>query len=71
MNFWAGMEFSRKLISKNWFSFLGFAFVLVLLNLAGVLLLGVGLVVTIPISACVIATAYADIVGLPPCSSDF
>ena len=71
MNFWDGMEFSRKLISKNWFSFLGFAFVLVLLNLAGVLLLGVGLLVTIPISACAIAAAYADIVGLPPSSSDF
>jgi hypothetical protein len=71
MNFWDGMEFSRKLISKNWFSFLGFAFVLVLLNLAGVLLLGVGLLVTIPISACAIAAAYADIVGLPPSSADF
>ncbi|MBW4425303.1 MAG: glycerophosphoryl diester phosphodiesterase membrane domain-containing protein [Nostoc desertorum CM1-VF14] len=71
MNFWAGMEFSRKLISKNWFSFLNFAFVLVLLNLAGILLLGVGLLVTIPISACAIAAAYADIVGLPLSSSDF
>ncbi|MBD1852807.1 hypothetical protein H6F87_22885 [Cyanobacteria bacterium FACHB-502] len=71
MNFWVGMEFSRKLISKNWFSFLGFAFALVLLNLAGVLLLGGGLLVTIPISACAIAAAYADIVGLTPSSSDF
>lgn len=71
MNFWDGMEFSRKLISKNWFSFFGFAFVLVLLNLAGVLLLGVGLLVTIPISTCAIAAAYADIVGLSPSSADF
>ncbi|MBD1933734.1 MULTISPECIES: glycerophosphoryl diester phosphodiesterase membrane domain-containing protein [Cyanophyceae] len=71
MNFWDGMEFSRKLISKHWFSFFGFAFVLVLLNLAGVLLLGVGLLVTIPLSVCAIAAAYADIVGLTPSSSDF
>ncbi|MBD2034243.1 glycerophosphoryl diester phosphodiesterase membrane domain-containing protein [Leptolyngbya sp. FACHB-321] len=70
MNFWAGMELSRKLISKQWFSFLGFALVLVLLNLAGVLLLGVGLLVTIPLSACAIAAAYADIVGLPASSAD-
>ncbi|MBD2002060.1 MULTISPECIES: hypothetical protein [Cyanophyceae] len=71
MSFWDGMELSRKLISKQWFSFLGFALVLVLLNLAGVLLLGVGLLVTIPISTCAIAAAYADIVGLQPSSADF
>jgi uncharacterized membrane protein len=71
MNFWDGMEFSRKLISKHWFSFFGFAFVLVLLNLAGALLLGFGLLVTIPLSVCAIAAAYADIVGLPPSSADF
>ncbi|MBD2072581.1 hypothetical protein H6F86_01505 [Phormidium sp. FACHB-592] len=71
MNFWDGMEFSRKLISKNWFSFFGFAFVLVLLNLAGALLLGIGLLVTIPLSVCAIAAAYADIIGLPSSTSDF
>ncbi|MEP0950060.1 MULTISPECIES: hypothetical protein [Cyanophyceae] len=71
MNFWVGMEFSRKLVSKNWLSFLSFSFVLLLLNLAGVLLLGVGLLVTIPVSACAIAAAYEDIVGLAPSSSDF
>ncbi len=71
MNFWDAMEFSRKLISKNWFSFFGFAFVLVLLNLAGALLLGVGLLVTIPLSVGAIAAAYADIVGLPAATSDF
>jgi len=71
MNFWDAMEFSRKLISKNWFSFFGFAFVLVLVNLAGGLLLGVGLLVTIPLSVCAIAAAYADIVGLPPSSANF
>jgi uncharacterized membrane protein len=71
MSFWDGMELSRKLISKQWFSFLGFALVLILLNLAGVLLLGVGLLVTIPISTCALAAAYADIVGLTSSSADF
>lgn len=70
MNFWDAMEFSRKLISKNWFSFFGFAFVLVLINFAGALLLGLGLLVTIPLSVGAIAAAYADIVGLPSTSSD-
>ena len=70
MNFWDAMEFSRKLISKNWFSFFGFVLVLVLINFAGALLLGLGLLVTIPLSVGAIAAAYADIVGLPA-SSDF
>ncbi|GAB4323972.1 MAG: hypothetical protein OHK0047_08120 [Leptolyngbyaceae cyanobacterium] len=64
MDFWTAMEASRKLITKNWFSFFGFALVLFLMNVAGALLLGVGLLVSIPLSFCAIAAAYADIVGL-------
>ena len=37
----------------------------VLLNLAGALLLGVGLLVTIPLSFCAVTVAYAEIFGLP------
>ncbi len=64
MHFWQAMEISRKLISKNWFSFFGFILLLALLNFAGALLLLVGLLVTIPWTMCALAAAYADIVGL-------
>lgn len=64
MNFWSAMETSRQLISKRWFSFLILSFALGLLVLAGFLLLGVGALVTIPLSTCVLAAAYEDIVGL-------
>lgn len=64
MDFWSAMEASRKLITKNWFSFFGFVLVLFLINVVGALLLGVGLLVTIPLSVCATAAAYADIVGL-------
>lgn len=64
-DFWEAMESSRKVISKNWFSMFGFLFVLFLLNLVGALLLGVGLLFTIPLSYCAIAVAFDDIVGLP------
>lgn len=64
MDFWSAMEASRKLITKNWFSFFGFSLLLFLINLGGALLLGVGLLVTIPLSACAVAAAYADIVGV-------
>lgn len=70
MNFWDAMELSRKLISKNWFAFFGFVLVLGLINIAGALVFGLGLLVTIPLSVGAIAAAYADIVGLPPATTD-
>ncbi|MBO1349397.1 MAG: hypothetical protein EBE86_019315 [Hormoscilla sp. GUM202] len=57
MDFWQGMETSRKIVTKEWFSFLGLALILALINLGGLLLLGLGLLVTIPLSYCVIALA--------------
>lgn len=64
MSFWNAMETSRRLITKKWFSFLGLVAVLVLLNLLGAILLGVGLLVTLPLTGCIIVAAYEDIVGL-------
>ncbi len=69
MNFWDAMEVSRKVITKNWFAFFGFVLVIVLINIAGVIPLGLGLLVTIPLSTCAIAAAYADVIGLPNGSS--
>ncbi|MEI6757449.1 MAG: hypothetical protein WCK85_06305 [Chlorobium sp.] len=64
MEFWQAMETSRQIITKNWFAFLGFALVLTLINLLGILALGVGLLVSIPVTSCAIAIAYKDIIGL-------
>ncbi len=64
MNFWVAMETSRKVITKNWFSMFFFVLVLGLLNLGGVLMLGLGVLLTVPLSGCAIAAAYEDIVGL-------
>jgi hypothetical protein len=64
MEFWQAMETSRSIISRNWFAFFGFSFALFAVNLLGVLALGVGLLVTIPVTACAAAVAYKDIIGL-------
>ena len=48
MGFWDAMEVSRKVISKQWWSFFGLAIVCVLLNLAGTLALLVGVFITGP-----------------------
>ncbi|TVQ13409.1 MAG: hypothetical protein EA368_02265 [Leptolyngbya sp. DLM2.Bin27] len=63
-DFWQAMETSRKLITKKWFSFFVLMLALFLLNFVGLILLGVGLLVTLPLSICIVAAAYEDIVGL-------
>jgi len=69
-DFWTALETSRKLVSKRWFSFLGFGILLFLLNLGGLLLCGVGFLVTVPWSVCTVVAAYEDIVGLNGSSPD-
>ncbi len=64
MDFWQAMETSRQIITKNWFTFFGFAFALFALNFLGALALGVGLLVSIPVSACAAAIAYKEVIGL-------
>lgn len=63
-DFWEAMETSRKVITKRWFSFFGFVLVLALINVVGFLILGIGLLFTIPLTTCAIAAAYHDILGL-------
>lgn len=64
MEFWQAMETSRQIVTKNWFSLFVFVLVLFVINLLGALVLGIGLLVTIPLSVCSVCVAYRDIVGL-------
>ena len=64
MEFWQAMEISRQIITKNWFAFFGFACVLFALNFLGALAFAVGLLVSIPVSACAAAIAYKEIMGM-------
>ena len=63
LEFWDAIKSSVKLITKKWFSFFGLIIVLGFINLAGALLLVVGLLITIPFSFATIYAAYKDIVG--------
>lgn len=66
LDFWPAMETSRRAITPRWFSFFAFLLLLVLVNLAGLLALGVGLLVSIPVSWAALVAAYADLMGLNP-----
>lgn len=63
IGFFDAMELSRKLITKKWFAFFGFAIVLGLINFAGILLLGIGILFTLPFTICAVAVAFDDIVN--------
>ena len=63
LDFWPAMELSRRTVTPRWFGFFAFVALVVLLNLVGALLLGLGLLVTIPLSFCAVTAAYADIFG--------
>lgn len=64
LDFWPALELSRRTIQPMWFGFFAFFLLLILINLAGAVALGVGLLVTVPFTCCVVTVAYADIFGL-------
>lgn len=66
VQFWPAMEMSRKVVSKKWGAIFAFSLVLGLINLAGAIVCGVGLLATIPLSMCAIAYGYSQIFGLAP-----
>jgi uncharacterized membrane protein len=65
MEAWQAMEASRKIVMKNWFMMFLFLFIVGLVAVAGILLLCVGLLFTIPLTYCMLYAAFEDIVGLP------
>jgi hypothetical protein len=64
MDFWPAMELSRHTVNPRWFGYFAFMLLVFVLNLGGVIALGVGLLVTIPLSFCMVTAAYADLFGL-------
>lgn len=66
LSFWDAMESSRKLVVGDLVSYIIFVLLLILLNLLGLLLVGVGLLVTIPVSIAAVAVAYKEAVGFIP-----
>ncbi|MEN8249293.1 MAG: hypothetical protein ABFS32_10215 [Bacteroidota bacterium] len=64
MNFWDAMETSRKVVAKNFFSFLGMYILMFIMITFGVLFTcGLGIFIAIPFSYLVVFSAYNDIIG--------
>lgn len=66
LEFWDAMETSRRLITRQWFGFFGLTVLLLVVNAVGAMLAGLGLLLTMPFSAAVIAAAYHHQIGFRP-----
>jgi hypothetical protein len=65
MRAWDALEASRKIVSKQWFVFLGFTLVIAILGSLGAIIFLVGILFTYPVYLVSMYTAFRDIVGLP------
>jgi len=61
LDFWPAMESSRIIIMKNFWEALLFGLLIVAINILGLLALGFGVLITIPLSYAMILMAYDDI----------
>lgn len=64
LDFWEAMEASRKEASRDYIEFALLALVLFVINCAGLLFFGIGLLITIPLSFASVTCAYRELVGL-------
>ncbi|MDD5482768.1 MAG: hypothetical protein PHP98_03850 [Kiritimatiellae bacterium] len=63
MNFWPASLESINLVKTNFFPFAGLLVVAMVLGYVGALACGIGMIITMPIGACIIAAAYRDLFG--------
>lgn len=61
---WQALETSRKTVTKHWFTVFWLMIVLGCMNLIGFLMLGVGILVSMPVSCCALCVAYREIYGI-------
>ena len=64
MDFWDAMETSRKKVMEKFVAFTLFVFLVAVVGVSGVILLGFGIILTLPFALCTLAVAYRDVFGL-------
>src|SRR6056297_1538135 len=63
LDFWESIKASVKLVNKKWFHFFALLILLGIFNIVGALFLVVGLLITFPVTYCILYAVYKDIVG--------
>jgi len=60
-DFWRALSISRELVARDYFGFTIFVGILVVANLLGLAFLGVGVIVTVPMTSLSVTAAYLDL----------
>jgi uncharacterized membrane protein len=66
MEFWPAIMESYNKVRANFWPFLGLAVVAQLIGGIGAVACGIGVIVTIPITTCILAVAYREVFGTVP-----
>ncbi len=61
MSFWDAMEESRKRVQQDLLGFFGFVLAAIGVNILGIACLGVGVLVSFPVTLCAVAAAYDEL----------
>jgi hypothetical protein len=61
LNVWAAMEVSRRVVHRHWWTAFALAIIASLIVAAGVLALGVGLLIAMPVATAALMAAYEDL----------
>jgi len=64
MDFWQALEVSRRIVTRHWFAIFLFIVIVSVINLLGLLVVGLGMLITMPVTACALAASYDDIIGV-------
>ncbi len=70
MSFWDALESSRKLITKKWFLIFAFLIVVGLIAMAGMIIVCIGLLASIPATMCMVYASFEDVTQLNKESSE-
>jgi hypothetical protein len=65
LDFWPAMELSRQVVNRHWWTVFALVLLVLLVGSAGVLLLGVGVFLTLPLAVAASVYAYEDIFNRP------
>ena len=63
MNFWPASQKSIHTVKSNFWPFLGLSAIASIIGSIGAIAFGIGIVLTIPIQACILAAAYQEVFG--------
>ena len=64
MDFWPASMRSLNVVKPNFFPFLGLLVVAMLIGHVGAIACGIGVIVTMPITVCILAVAYRNVFGV-------